>query len=303
MFWPSGALWAVSAFLSFNGEAAGVHPCSEEWFRPVDIASPASLETDAYFPCDARLRRYLSAKESDEDGLSVAWAMGHDQRHRVLTALQDVFAIVNVDGRAVLDTADVVISAALRAGVVTKEDGEGVQNLRGRGFTGAEFENDRTFRLREAAGAPITASLDSAVFSYRKSVIALANELEQRSARSDLMREHGVNPAVRFDFSPGPKVPQFARTDRGYEAALTYLTDPTIKYGDDAEPYEAAALSRLDYGLRNLLASRAAAIEVVVEASKSTATDLSSEALRGVTGTKGFLDLQRIINDPALFLK
>lgn len=128
-------------------------------------------------------------------------------------------------------------------------------------------------------GAPV---LGPAPLAFRKAVIALASELAIRSARRDLLQKQGVDAGVKTDFAQGSKVNGFAAfaegpngipdnvasKDANYNAALSYLTDPKIVAGDDPATHDSAALSRLDFGLRNLIASRAAAVDAAVAAAR-----------------------------------
>lgn len=122
-----------------------------------------------------------------------------------------------------------------------------------------------------------------ALLDFRRAVIVLANELAVRSVQRDLMQKAGVDAMVTSDFSPSPASAGTAKAaliDAGnasmapagtetlnaaYETAIKFITDPVIRAGDDDSPHDSAALSRLDYGLRNLIALRAAAVDLAVD--------------------------------------
>ena len=128
-----------------------------------------------------------------------------------------------------------------------------------------------------------------AVLAFRRAVIMLANELAVRSTQNELMSRQGLA-SVSRDFSPSPAAAAAAQAalidsagnttlppgvearDDAYASALKFLIGPEtekITAADDASPHDSAALSRLDYGLRNLIALRVAAVDrAVAEAGK-----------------------------------
>ncbi len=133
-----------------------------------------------------------------------------------------------------------------------------------------------------AAKAPPTGPKEvkpgSAVLAFRKSIIMLANDLAMSASSREIMKGAGVSATVTRDFSlsasavPGAKAALVSSggiatipagieaKETAYKAALTFLvgTD-SITAADDDSAHESAALSGLDYGLRNLIALRAAA--------------------------------------------
>jgi len=163
-----------------------------------------------------------------------------------------------------------------------------------------------------AAGQPKATAFGPAVLAFRKAVIELANELASRAAKRELLEKRGVAADVKSDFvtagaaacpvvAPAPTTgggaaisDANAAEDKNYRGALACLTDAKIAAGDDGGAYPAAALSRLDYGLRNLLASRAAAVDAAVEAAKKRL------AGRGVAETLAAVDRdQKPVPKPA----
>ena len=145
--------------------------------------------------------------------------------------------------------------------------------------------------------------LGAGVLAFRRAVIALANELSVRASHRDLMKKAGVeDPLVKSDFVPNPAAAGSAKaalagpdgnasipagkesSDAAYAAALTFITDGKIAAGGDAGPYDSAALSGLDVGLRNLIAVRAAAVDQSVAAAKARLGDGSVGALLAAAG-------------------
>ena len=133
--------------------------------------------------------------------------------------------------------------------------------------------------------APGEVVLGPGVLAFRKAVISLADELAVSAARRDLAGKRGVDGRMKGDFAQGSasyaasaKVvgkdgkasisDAVAAKDVSYHAALKYLTNPEIKDGADAGDHPEAVLSRLDAGLRNLIATRAAAVDAAVAAAK-----------------------------------
>lgn len=137
-------------------------------------------------------------------------------------------------------------------------------------------------------GKTSTVVVGPAVLTFRKAIIDLADEVAVRASGRELLAKRGVDGAAKFDFVPAagvaafkalgavkdaaasPKIPDaVAEKDENYTKALAYLvgTDP-IKEGSDTSTHDSATLSRFDYGLRNLIATRAAAVDAAVDAAK-----------------------------------
>lgn len=129
--------------------------------------------------------------------------------------------------------------------------------------------------------------LGPGVLAFRKAVIDLADELAVRSTHRELLTKRGVDAAAKFDFAPGAGVAKFAAlvavqgagaspqipdsvaaNESNYRNALKFLTDPAITSGDDASPHPSAALSQIDFALRDLIALRAAAVDAAVLAAR-----------------------------------
>jgi hypothetical protein len=144
---------------------------------------------------------------------------------------------------------------------------------------------------KDPKAAP-TVVVGPAVLTFRKAIIDLADELATRAAGRELLAKQNVDGAAKFDFVPGAGVAAFkalgavkdaagspaipdavAEKDENYKSALAYLvgTDP-IKDGSDVSTHDSAALSRFDYGLRNLIATRAAAVDAAVDAARKKVT-------------------------------
>ncbi len=133
------------------------------------------------------------------------------------------------------------------------------------------------------------------VLAFRAAIIDLADELAVRAGGRELLAKNGVDAAAKFDFVAGAKVaafkalgnvkgaaespalaPSILEKDADYQNALKYLVGAEpIKDGADVSTHDSAALSRLDYGLRNLIATRAAAADA--------ALDLAKTKLKGTT--------------------
>ncbi len=116
--------------------------------------------------------------------------------------------------------------------------------------------------------------------------------------------------------------PEGTDTEAAYQTALKFLTDAKIADGDDADPRPSAALSGLDYGLRNLIALRAAAVDQVLaeakkrvpagqsvaqivaaeehaakEAAKEHDGAMSTAVLNHLQATKDYKDLDKMFED------
>jgi hypothetical protein len=148
----------------------------------------------------------------------------------------------------------------------------------------------------EPAPAPADAAaavkLGPATLAFRKSVIGLADFLAASAARHDLGDKAGVDAKlVTADFLYKSQAPKWAASPVGadgksnvsdetaaddavYGAALAFLVgpanDPKIEFADDEAPRDAAALSRLDLGLRNMIALSAAGVAASVAAAKDS---------------------------------
>jgi hypothetical protein len=136
----------------------------------------------------------------------------------------------------------------------------------------------------------------AAVVAFRAAIIKLANALAVSTARRDLMQKAGVDGKVKVDFSfSGPKwaataeaagangvSDAIARNVEVFKGASEFITDPKIAAADDDSARAAAALSGLDYGLRNLLALRIAAVNNSVAQAKTLLSGRSvAETLAG----------------------
>ena len=133
---------------------------------------------------------------------------------------------------------------------------------------------------------PKTLKAGAAVIEFRRSIIALANALAVHSARRDLMQASGVGAKVTVDLAlhgplwaatgevAGPNgkstVPDTTAANvEVYTGASKFITDPAITAADDDSTHASAALSGLDYGLRNLIALRIAAVNKAVAQAKT----------------------------------
>jgi hypothetical protein len=143
--------------------------------------------------------------------------------------------------------------------------------------------------------APAAVKLGPAPLEFRKSVIRLADLLAAAAARREISQKFGVDAKVTADFlfhSSGPTwapspadangrsviSDETAGDDAVYGAALKYVTDPAITEADDESPRDSAALSRLDYGLRNMIAIDAAGVDAAVKAAKDSLKGQSAAA-------------------------
>ena len=164
------------------------------------------------------------------------------------------------------------------------------------------------------AAAPETV-LGPGVLEFRKAVIGLASDLAGLSATNKLSASHGAV-GMKADFVAGAGAAfaaagklagkdgkasypdSVAANEATYQGALKYLTDPAITAAGDDTPHDGAALSRLDYALRNLIAMRAAAVDQAVAAAKKrlagrsvketlAAVDRDAKSAAGAKGAKG----------------
>lgn len=131
-------------------------------------------------------------------------------------------------------------------------------------------------KLLDEKGA--TKSGGEAVLRFRQAVLALGADIARQSAANEsVLRRAGVDVAGVRDFIPG--LPSgiaaqnfdkaAAAQDTKYDAALASLTGKGELQLTDATPRADALLDRVDIGLRNLVAVRAAQVAQIVAAAKS----------------------------------
>lgn len=151
----------------------------------------------------------------------------------------------------------------------------------------------------QAAPAPVVIP-GPAVLEFRKAVMGLASDLGILASTNKLSASRGAI-GMKGDFAPGAAgvFAAFAKLktkdgresypdssaldDKAYAGALKYVTDPAITDAADDAPHDGAALSRLDYALRNLIALRAAAVDQAVAAARKRLNGRSvKETLAGV---------------------
>ncbi len=243
------------------------------------------------FPCDKALKNYIVRRIKGSWGradsfdwrnheIMNAWTEDDlDQQVRILSALDEVYFKVDTFALDVLDEADAVVKAAVDSGVVTKNNsGESFAALKDSGQCAQWLTDEMAYTVAPALAADNPKKLLNAGkigklnTAYQRAVIAMSDELKRLSSVNEIMRKAGVK-GVTVDFSPGssverplPPAPNDESTK--YQLALHYITDPLIVSASDTEEHGTAALSSLDYGLRNLIALRLHAVDVVLTAFK-----------------------------------
>jgi hypothetical protein len=235
----------------------------------------------------------------NDKSLDEAWAKGLGDQVKILTDVDDHYQRADALGLDALAKADDVTAAAVKSGVAARKDGAALSGLKAAGLTGDAYAAKVGYEVSPAApaadAAPVPVADLTAAFSqlvqdpkpapvkkgekakpapavkevkpgagvlaFRKSVVALANEVKSSAKKAG-------------------EAAKAAYKDTEYEAALKFLTDPNIAKGDDDSPRDGAALSKLDFGLRNLIALRAAAVDQAFASAKSRLSGRSvSEAL------------------------
>lgn len=274
--------------------------------------------------CEASAWRYLAAPAADKTlkwsdaGLGEAWSKGTvaDQIH-VLQAVNDLYGRVDALGRDAVDKADAALKGALDLGLIKTRP---IVNVQAREI-GAAFAADQYWTAEAAAPAgsikadalakglaplivdvPVkgkepTQAYGPAVQAFRAAVTAMAVEVAMRGSKRDFADKRQLPAGVKADFAPAPVLlwaippapagaPAAPPTDEVYQGALKFLAAP----GQDA-----AALGRLDGGLRGLIAQRAAAVDA---AYKSALKALDGRGVRAAVSAaerveKGGPDLQK----------
>lgn len=297
---------------------APAHRCNVDWLKSAQ-ATPwgqAVADPDKYLTtasgqapaidaagkpklCDATVWNNLTAL-APVASPKEKWTEGLGSQITILLGIDIYYQRVDELGLAALAKADAVVDAAVKSGIVARSDGAALDALKKAGLSA-----DRTPDLYGGAkgysvsvpATPVTpAPADmAAAFSQLLADAAPAAKPKKAPAKEA--------PKAAPVVEPGPAVRDFHKAivalanairtrtgqktvykDSEYEAAVKYLTDPTIAKADDAEPRSGAALSGMDYGLRNLIALRAAAVDQsVAEAKKLLKGRGVNETLAGST--------------------
>lgn len=261
-----------------------------------------------------------------DESLKAAWAGDIGQQAKILLTVDDVYKVVDAQGRDILADGDAVVDAAVKIGVAARKDAGDTSGLATTGAAHAKFAGQKGYTVEAVASkavippADIAAALPRlladppapkapkaeagkpapkaapagepilgpAVLEFRKAVIGLASNLAVMQATRNLASARGVDSRMKADFTPGPGAmyaaaaklagkdgkasfpDSVALSEPSYRGALKYLTDPAITSASDDSTHEGAALSRLDYALRNLIALRAAAVDQAVAAAKAS---------------------------------
>ena len=262
------------------------------------------------------------------------WAKGLASQIKILLDADAKYQRVDALGREALTQSEAVVTAAEKTGVAARADAGTPAALKALGLTVDAYAGEKGYSVAALADAPAGTTQDpaelkaaftqvlddaappaapkakaapgksarvklaaplvkykagTAVVAFRKAVVALANET--RAGRAN-----------------APK----AFADADYEAALKFITDPAIKKADEDSAYPDAALSTLDYGLRNLIALRAGAVASSLNAAKArlkgqsvaaalasdkrlpanqSSVDMAAAVLRHLDGVKDYHDL------------
>ena len=255
--------------------------------------------------CDATVWHYLVGRGPvlrwSDEGLKQDWETGLGEQIKILLAVDAFYGATDALGADGLVKGDAILNTAAKLGVVTIKPAGGLDRLRKAGDTaglyadrkglmvGPPDPNPAALKPDELAaalnklladapaakGAPAAVKPSAAVRAFQASVFRVANLLARSAKSRPIAAKYGIGAKVKEDFQPGSAVPAFspvadpASADAAaYARAVKFLTDAAIASPDDGSAHEAAALSRLDYGLRNMLAVDAAGVEAAVQEAK-----------------------------------
>ncbi len=252
-------------------------------------AGVCSSTAKAANSCDSALRHYLETA-GPEDAQRRVWARGGEQQRRMRFALSELIANVEGRGRSIIDKADNVVNLAVELGVVDKKVHAGSE-----GAGSSVFVKDVGYTVGvtpEPTTASAMASVISAALDFRQSVVDFAEDLSRRCETRNLMSKHGIESSVKSDFCVSGKKRKAVTAPLEFDAALRYLTDPSIKSVNDASKCRGVALSRFDYRLCNLLATRAEAVAIAANAAKKSEDDLAPTELSRIRSTPEYGELE-----------
>lgn len=273
--------------------------------------------SDASPLCDKPVWRFLGgprpATGNDmrtpvEPGLNALWG---DLEHqvKVVTFADALFFHADKAADAAIIDGNRVMEAAVTAGLATKGSPASLTALGTDGLAGSRYaagsvvaltkvaspariEGDgKTAAFREllavtTAGGAERRTPGGAAHLFRKRIVELARIVFTRAAaRADagLSAEIVVNQdRTTHAFVTATNLDAAADTDAVYADALAYLVgDPTGYSGADRGDHTDAALSKLDYGMRDLIANLALALRVAVDAAGSVAAPVRAAPTAG----------------------
>lgn len=308
----------------------------------LDIANPSKL-------CDATVWRSLAVltpvggdvildpkthqpvngvtMKWNDPALKAEWAKGLSSQLKILADADARYQRIDALGREALIQSEAVVAAAEKTGVAARgADVTTPAALKKDGLTGDQYVEDKGYSVAALADAPAGTSMDPAVLKA-----AFVQIIDDAAAPAPKTKPRKGAPAPKpapVKYKTGTAVaafrkavvalanevrgshPAFAENDR--EGAVKFLTDPAIKKADDSAAYSGAALSTIDYGLRNLIAVRDAAVSASLEAARArlkgqsvagalatdhrlpanqTSADMAAAVLRHLDGVKDYHDL------------
>jgi hypothetical protein len=327
--------------------AAPPHRCKVDWLQAAQktplgqtiadpdkylSAGPAFDVAKTPAVCDKTVWNYLS--QWTDPARKAKWDSGLAGQIDVLLAADAFYQRVDAAGRITMARADEAVDAAVASGVVVKKDGGAPgKDLQDKGRTGAAFAGEKTYSVEAApaGGADPVAPADMTA-AFAKLLVDAPKPKGAKGAKPAPAKAPLAGPAVvAFNKAlvvlanevragyPGKTTANFKDADD--QAAAAFLTDPAITAAVDGDPRPAAALSGLDYGLRNIIALRAAAVGKSVSAAKTllngrsvaetlaaaakdprlpenqSAKDMSALVLKRLDEIKDYHDLNKMYDD------
>ncbi|HXS99639.1 MAG TPA: hypothetical protein VN915_03120 [Elusimicrobiota bacterium] len=264
----------------------------------------------------------------NDPALQAEWNKGLASQLKILIDADARYQRVDALGREALTQSEAVMAAAEKTGVASRTDAGTPAALKPLGLTGDQYVEDKGYTAAALAEAPAGTTQDPAELKAAFTQI-LDDDAPPKAPKAKPAKSNALAPKVSIvKYKTGTAVAAFRKAvvalanevrgshaafaDGDREAAVKFLTDPAIKKADDSGAYTAAALSPLDYGLRNLLALRAAAVSASLDAAKArlkgqsvagalatdhrlpanqTSADMSAAVLRHLQGVKDYSDL------------
>jgi hypothetical protein len=223
-----------------------------------------------------------------DEAVKTAWSQGLASQLEILIGVNDLYKEIDPKGRDVLAKGDAVVDAAVKLGVAARKDAPSPSKLAEVGLASAGFAAEKAYEVApvEGKGSTDAAQIKAALSALLKDSTPAAPKKGAKPAAPTLLLGPGVlafrqgvielagkvaAKAKGASYKPvawGAASAAAAADDKAYQAALSYLTDPAIKDAADDSVHEKAALSAVDYALRNLLAQRAAGVDASVAAAR-----------------------------------
>lgn len=239
--------------------------------QTIDAAKPTKL-------CDATVWHYLAVPATQQ-----GWDKGLSEQFKILLSASEHYERVDALGGAALAKSEAVVKAAEASGVAARKDGATPAALEAKGYTARVYANEKGYSvsaLTDAEAAAVASPEPAALKAAFALLIRQTDGKPARTVKNKAGKTIHVKATPPGEVKPGTAVLDFRkavvalanelRPDRSaqakspftdYAAALKFVTDPAISKADEDGAYPGAALSELDYGLRNLIALRAAAVD------------------------------------------